>query len=110
MTFTSEDEPQESVSRATFSSMVQPYLVDGTAVFVMVRPFLKTGRRFVYKRYYRSKSKTKAVLQVNYGDGGTVVLWCENRHFILTTTVYTYIYIYGRQHQSLYHAHAAPAG
>ena len=33
-TFTSEDEPQESVSRATFSSMVQPYLVDGTTVFV----------------------------------------------------------------------------
>ena len=34
----------------------------------------KTGRRFVYKRYYRSKSKSKAVLRVNYGDGWTVVL------------------------------------
>ena len=57
----------------TFSSTVQPYLVDGTAVFVilMVWPFSKTGRRFVYKRYYRSKSKSKAVLRVNYGDGGT---------------------------------------
>ena len=30
----SEDEPQESVSCATFSSTVQPYLVDSTAVFV----------------------------------------------------------------------------
>ena len=30
----SEDEPQESVSRAMFSSMVQPYLVHGTAVFL----------------------------------------------------------------------------
>ena len=39
-----------------------------------VRPFSKTGRRFVYKRYYRSKSKSKEVLRVNYGDGGTVVL------------------------------------
>ena len=33
-TFTSENEPQESVSRATFSSMVQPYLVNGTDIFV----------------------------------------------------------------------------
>ena len=33
-TFTSEDEHQECISRATFSSTVQPYLVDGTAVFV----------------------------------------------------------------------------
>ena len=33
-TFTGEYEPQESVSRSTFSSTVQPYLVDGTAVFV----------------------------------------------------------------------------
>ena len=71
-TFTSEDEHQESVSHATFSSTVQPYLVDGTAVFV--KPFKKTGRRFVYKWYYRSKSKSKAVLRVNYGDGWTVVL------------------------------------
>ena len=31
VTFTGEDEPQESVSRATSSSTVQPYLVDGTA-------------------------------------------------------------------------------
>ena len=30
----SEDEPQESVSRATFSSMVQPYLVVDMAIFV----------------------------------------------------------------------------
>ena len=45
--------------------------------------FSKTGRRFVYKRYYRSKSKSKAVLRVS----GTVVLQCENRHIILTGTV-----------------------
>ena len=32
--FTGEDEPQESVSRATLSSTVQPYLVNSTAVFV----------------------------------------------------------------------------
>ena len=59
------------------------FFVNGTAVFsrlygrfcqLKVRPFSKTGRRFVYKRYYRSKSKNKAVLQVNYGDGWTVVL------------------------------------
>ena len=56
-TFTSEDEPQENVSRATFSSMVQPYLVDSTAVFV--KPFKKTGRRFVYKRYYVQSLKVK---------------------------------------------------
>ena len=31
-TFTGEDEPQESISRATFSSTVQPYLVDGKAI------------------------------------------------------------------------------
>ena len=36
-----------------------------------VRPFSKTVQRFVY---YRSKSKIKAVLRVNYGDSGTVVL------------------------------------
>ena len=71
-TFTSEDEPQESVSRATFSSTVQPYLVDGKAVSVKL--FKKIGRRFVYKRYYRSKSKSKAELRVNYGDSWTVVL------------------------------------
>ena len=75
-TFTSEDEPQESVSRATFSSTVQPYLVDGTAVFVNLwyGCFKKLDGVLFYKRYYRSKSKTKAVLWVNYGDGGTVVL------------------------------------
>ena len=39
-----------------------------------VQPFLKTGRRFVYKQYYRSKSKSKVVLRVNYGDSRTVVL------------------------------------
>ena len=33
-TFSSEDELQQSVSRATFSLMVRPYLVDGTAFFV----------------------------------------------------------------------------
>ena len=33
-TFSSENEPQESIYRATFSSTVQPYLVDGTVVFV----------------------------------------------------------------------------
>ena len=51
------------------------------------RPFSKTGRHFVYKQYYRLKSKTKAVLRVNYGDDGdssTVVLEYENRHFILS--------------------------
>ena len=31
-TFSSEDKPQESVSRAKFSSTVRPYLVYGTAV------------------------------------------------------------------------------
>ena len=63
----------------------------------MVRPFLKTGRRLVYKWYYRSKSKTKAVLRVSRTtgelqrrwDSSTLVLWCENRHFILTATVDT---------------------
>ena len=75
-TLTGEDEPQKSVSRATFSSTVQPYLVDGTAVFVnrWYGCFKKLDDRFVYKRYYRSKSKSKAVLRVNYGDGWTVVL------------------------------------
>ena len=43
--------------------------------------FLKTGRRFVYKWYYHSKSTTVTV------DSSTVVLRCENRHFILTGTV-----------------------
>ena len=52
----------------------------------MVRPFSKTGRHFVYKRYYHSKSKSKAVLRRRW-DGGTVVLRCENWHFILTATV-----------------------
>ena len=33
-TFSSEDEPQESVARAKFLSTVRPYLVNGTAVFV----------------------------------------------------------------------------
>ena len=32
-TFSSEDEPPESVVRATFSLTVRPYLVDGMAVF-----------------------------------------------------------------------------
>ena len=76
-TFTGEDEPQESVSRATFLSTVQPYLIDGTAVFVNLwyGRFKKLDGRFVYKRYYRSKSnKSKAVLRLNYGDGWTVVL------------------------------------
>ena len=67
----------------------------GSAVFsrrygrfcqLMVRPFSKTGRRFVHKRYYRSKFKTKAVLRRRW-DSNTVVLLCENRHFILTAAV-----------------------
>ena len=34
-TFSTEDEPQESIARATFLSLVRPYLVvGGTAVFV----------------------------------------------------------------------------
>ena len=37
-----------------------------------VQLFSKTGQCFVYKQYYRSLSKSKAVLRVNYGDGGTV--------------------------------------
>ena len=37
MTFSSEDEPQESVPRATFSLTVRPYLFDVTAVFVNCR-------------------------------------------------------------------------
>ena len=59
-TFSSEDEPQESVSCATFSSTVQPYVVDGTAVFV--KPFKKldgvlfingtTVRSLKAKQYY----------------------------------------------------------
>ena len=36
-TFSSIDKPQQSVARATFSSMVRPYLVDCTAVFVNCR-------------------------------------------------------------------------
>ena len=43
-TFTGEDEPQESVSRATFSSTVQPYLVE-------VRPFLSTDGTAVLKNW-----------------------------------------------------------
>ena len=75
-TFTGEDEPQESVSRATFSSTVQPYLVDGTAVLSTdgTAVLKKLDGRFVYKRYYCSNSNSKAVLRVNYGDGETVVL------------------------------------
>ena len=74
-TFTSEDEPQESVSRATFSSTVRPYLVDGTAVFVNRRigRFRKLdGVLFIDGTTVRSLNKV--VLRVNYGDGGTVVL------------------------------------
>ena len=33
-TFSSADEPQESVVPLTFSSIVQPYLVNGTAILV----------------------------------------------------------------------------
>ena len=40
-TFTGEDEPQESVSRATFSSTVQP----------TVRPFLSTDGTAVLKNW-----------------------------------------------------------
>ena len=43
-TFTGEDEPQESVSRSTFSSTVQPYLVE-------VRPFLLTDCTAVLKNW-----------------------------------------------------------
>ena len=66
-----------------FSSMVWPYLVNSTAVLVNGRYgcfvlFSKTGRRFVYKRYYHSKSKSKAVvLRVNYSDSGTVEYCCS---------------------------------
>ena len=70
--FSNEDEPQESVARATFSSIFSRRY--GRFYQLKVRPFSKTGQCFVYKLYYRSKSKSKAVLQVNYGDGGTVVL------------------------------------
>ena len=57
--------------------------VNGSAIFrrryghfcqLKVRPFSKTGQHFVYKRYYRSKSNSKAVRRANYGDGRTVVL------------------------------------
>ena len=60
------------------------YFVNGSAIFrrqygrfcqLKVRPFSKTGQHFVYKRYYRSKSKSKAVVQANYGNGRTVVLY-----------------------------------
>ena len=36
--------------------------------------FYSGGHSTLRQRYYPSKSKNKAVLRVNYGDGGTVVL------------------------------------
>ena len=54
-TFSSEDEPLESNGSAVFSRRY------GRFCQPKVRPFTKTGRHFVYKRYYHSKSKSKAV-------------------------------------------------
>ena len=77
---------EEKATRSSFCKLVRHFLVKmrlrrallvrryGCFCQLKVWPFSKTGRLFVYKRYYRVKSKSKAVLRVNYGDGGTVVL------------------------------------
>ena len=76
-TFSSEDEPQESVARAIFSSMVRPYLVDGTAVFVNRRygRFRKLdGILFINGTTIRSLKVKQYYVRLKYGDGMTVVL------------------------------------
>ena len=86
-TFSSEDEPQES---ATISSTVRLYLVNGKAVFVNCRyGCYQKQDGFLFINGTAIRSLSKAVLRVNYGNGGRVVcsstVW--NRHFILTGTV-----------------------
>ena len=66
-TFSREDEPHESVTRATLSSMVQPYFVHGTAV-------LSNEGTAVFENLTVFCLKNKAVLRVNYGDSRTIEL------------------------------------
>ena len=76
---------RERGTRAT----VQPYLVNGTAVLVNGTAVLVNGTAVLVNgtAAFFLNGTTVRKLRVNYGDSGTVVLQCENRHFILTTTV-----------------------